>query len=146
MCREMQFAINRQVVIDGLNRRAEAKAAAEREAELEAFEEDMIRRCNDRYEAAHLQQRMDEDVRTCRDRCESNISGRAYIKERKKQLRKDVALSCLIYFAFAVVIFWLTTWTYLPLWGAAAYVAAGAMILAARLFVLRCDAEAEGIV
>lgn len=143
MCKEMQFAINRQVVIDGLNRRAEEREAAAREANLEAFEEDMIHRCNARYDAVNLQNRMDEDLRKSRERCKANISGRAYAKERRQNRRKDVALSFLAYFASVVITFWLTTWTYLPLWGAITFALGCTMFLALRLFMLHCEAETE---
>lgn len=143
MCKEMQFAINRQVVMDGLNRRAEERETAAREADLEAFEEDMIRRCNANCDEIHLQKRMDEEVRTSLEQCKAKISGRAYAKERRRNRRKDVALSCLIFFAFTVITFWLTTWTHLPLWGAITYIAGGAMFLALHLFMLHCEAMTE---
>ena len=137
MCREMQFAINRQVVLDGLNRRAEERAAAAREAELEAFEQAMIRRCNAQYDAANLQQRMDEDLRTSRERCASNISNRAAAKERRQSLHKDIAFACLIYFTYTVVLFWLTKWTHLPMWGAITYAVGGVAFLATHIQKLR---------
>lgn len=129
MCKEMQFAINRQVVIDGLNRRAEERAAAEREAALESFEDSMIRRCNAHCEETHLQNRMDEEVRTAQNRSASNISGRAKAKASRQNRQKDTALGCLAFFAYAVLLLWLTTWTYLPIWGATGYILGGAVFL-----------------
>lgn len=133
MCKEMQFAINRKVVIDGLNRRAEERAAAEREAALESFEDTMIRRCNDNYDASRLQKRMDEDVRSSIARCESNIFGRSAAKAKRQNQKKDAALGCLSFFAYSVVLLWLTTWTHMPIWGAIAYIIGGGVFLAAYL-------------
>lgn len=143
MDKEKQFAINRQVVMDGLNRRAEKRAAAEREADLDAFEDAMICRCNAQYDAARIQRRMDAEVERCREQRVSNIAKRAEVKRRKQMLHKDIALSCLVYFAFAVILFWLTTWLCMPIRGTITATAAGAMLLIIRLFQLQREAETE---
>ena len=131
-----QFEINRRVVQDGLKRRAEEREAAERETALEFYEADMIRFCNDRHEVALVQRKTDDDVRKCFGQCKHNIAGRAKAKAQKQRVQKDTALSSLSYFAYTVLMFWLTTWTYLPVWGAAAAVLGFLPVLLAHIYLL----------
>ena len=136
MDRVEQFEINRRIVQDGLNRRAEQRARAARETTLETYEADMIRACNDRHEVSLLQKKADDVVRECRDRCNHNIAERARAKAQKWSRRKDLALGCLSYFAVSVLMHWLTTWTYLPVWGAVTAQIGFLPILIAHVYLL----------
>lgn len=109
---------NRKFVQDGLNRR-------KLEGQLDAFEADMIRRCNEKYEAAYWQRQAQLD----RCQCEVRIAERAEKREKAEQIRKDITLACLIFFAFAVVMIQLASWTPLPMWTAGLCISAGVPFL-----------------
>lgn len=110
----MQCEMNRRVVQEGLRRRADRRAETERS--LEAYEVDMIRFCNDRHAMALMDERVDADVRMCRQQSNARIAKRAKIRALKQERRKDTVLDCLTYFVVTVLLFWLTAWTYLPVW------------------------------
>ncbi len=116
---------NRQIVLDGLKRRALKKAADQLETKLDAFEADMIQHCNVNHASA-----------TVRQNCRTSIAIRAKAREKralKWQAVKDVALSAFVFIAFSAGMLWLTTWTYLPLYGAATYIVGGALLLFAQI-------------
>lgn len=143
MDRVKQFAINRQVVIDGLKRRAAQKEAAERESALDAFEIDMIRMCNFHREDVQLQNKMDADTRRTRRHSRAKIASRAKAKARKQRRRKDSALGCLTFFVYTLAMFRLTVWTYFPVWGAIPMVACGALFLLLYLCKVNASRSAE---
>ena len=113
---------NRRYVQDGLNRRRQ-------ESQLNAFEDAMIRRCNEKHDEACLQERAAAAVNNDRELSKSRIAQRAEEREKTEQTRKDVSLACLIFFAFAVVMLQLATWTLLPTWAALLCVALGVPFL-----------------
>lgn len=129
MDREMQFCINRQVVLDGLNRRAEERAAAEKEATLEAFEDAMIHRINENYEGASWQRHFEDTTRLDREVINARIDKRAENKAKAEQIRKDTRLGVLIFVIYGIVVAWLTSWTHLPAWAAILYILSGSLFL-----------------
>ena len=107
---------NRKFVQDGLNRRR-------LDGELDAFEDAMIRRCNEKHYEACLQSQADEAISRNRELSKNRIAERAEKAERRekaKQTRKDIALACLIFFIFASVMVQLTICTILPVWASIA--------------------------
>lgn len=109
---------NRKYVQDGLNRR-------KLEGQLDAFEDAMIRRCNEKYEAAYW----NGVARRDQEKCMARIAERAEKREKAEQIRKDITMACLIFFAFAVVMLQLATWTPLPMWTAGLCISAGVLFL-----------------
>lgn len=109
---------NRRYVQNGLDRRR-------LEGELDAFEDEMIQRCNEKYETAYWQSVSRND----RENCKTRIAERAEKREKAQQVRKDITLACLIFFAFATVMFHLVAWTPLPLWVSLILVGFGVLFL-----------------
>lgn len=109
---------NRRYVQDRLDRRKV-------EGELDAFEDAMIQRCNEKYDAAYWQSIAERDRKNCMNR----ITARAEEREKTKQIRKDITLACLIFFAFATVMFQLAAWTPLPWWASLILVGFGVLFL-----------------
>lgn len=109
---------NRRYVQDGLNRR-------KLEGELDAFEADMIQRCNENCESAYWKGVAHHD----REKCMARITERAKQREKAKQTRKDITLACLIFFAFATVMFQLAAWTPLPWYASLILVGFGVLFL-----------------
>ncbi len=126
--RAINMAANRKIVQDGLDRRR-------LEAKLDAFEDEMIQRCNEHCYDAHLQKMADDAVKINRECQKAKIVSRAEVKRIANQRRKDTAIGCLAFSVYAIVLFWLTTCTYLPLWAAIMYTAGGAVLLA--LYICR---------
>lgn len=120
----VRFAMeaNRRYVQDGLNRR-------KLERKLDAFEDSMIRRCNEKHDEVCLQMRADAAVNLDRETSKARIAERAERREKAEQTRKDVAMACLIFFAFTVVMLQLATWTPLPLWASLILVGFGVLFL-----------------
>ena len=116
------MAANRKIVQDGLNRR-------KLEHQLDAFENTMICRCNEKYDTARIQRLADEAVNRDRMQSKARIAARAEAKAHADRLRKDIALACLIFFVFATVMFQLATWALLPVWAVLILVAFGALFL-----------------
>lgn len=112
------MAANRKIVQDGLNRR-------KLEHQLDAFEDAMIHGCNEHYEAAYWQRVARHD----REKCMNRIKARAEQKAALDSLRKDIALACLIFFAFAVVMLQLANWTPLPIYIALIMIGFGVLFL-----------------
>lgn len=135
MDREMQFDVNRRVVMDGLNRRADERAAVEREAALDAFEDAMILRVNKNCDDANWKRHFDDTDRLDLEAINARINKRAEKKAESEQIKKDTRLGNLIFLVYAIVIVWLTYWTHLPVWAAILYVASGALFL----FLYMCD-------
>lgn len=109
---------NRRYVQNGLDRR-------KLEGELDAFEDDMIQRCNENCEAAYWQ----SVARNDRENCKTRIAERAEKREKAKQARKDITLACLIFFAFATVMLQLAAWTPLPWYASLILVGFGVLFL-----------------
>lgn len=109
---------NRRYVQDGLDRR-------KLESKLDAFEDAMIRRCDEKYEAAYWK----NIARSDRENCMARIAERAERREKAEKTRKDVALACLIFFAFTVVMLQLATWTPLPVWTSLILIGFGVLFL-----------------
>lgn len=116
----VRFAMeaNRRFVQDGLNRR-------KIEHQLDAFEDDMIQRCNEKYESVYWK----GVARLEQEKCKARIVARAEQREKAEQTRKDITLACLIFFAFVVVMLQLTTWTLLPVWASFTLIALGVPFL-----------------
>lgn len=116
----VRFAMeaNRRYVQDGLNRR-------KLEHQLDAFEDDMIQRCNENYEAAYWQNVAKSD----QQKCMARIEERAEKREKAEEVRKDISLACLIYFVFAIVLLQLANWSLIPIWTALLCVAMGVPFL-----------------
>ena len=134
MDKEKQFCINRRVVLDGLNRRAEERAEAEREANLDAFEDAMIHRINENCEGASWQRHFEDTARLNLDEINARIKKRAEDKAKADEIRKDTRLGVLIFVIYGIVVAWLTSWTHLPVWTAILYILAGSLFL--LLYVL----------
>ena len=113
---------NRKYVQDGLNRRR-------LEGELDAFEDAMIRRCNEKHYEVCLQSKADEDINRVRELSKSRIAERAERREKAKQTRKDISLACLIFFAFAFVMYELAKWTPVPMCISVLYIILGFLFL-----------------
>ena len=113
---------NRKYVQEGLDRRR-------LENQLNAFEDEMFQRINENSEDAVLRNKAQKDAQLARERCKLRIAARAGAAAVAKQKRKDTVIGCLTFFAYAVVMYWLTSWTWLPIWAAAMYIAGGAMFL-----------------
>lgn len=129
MDREMQFDINRRVVLDGLNRRAEERAAVEREATLDAFEDAMIHRINENCDGAIWKRHFADTIRLDREAISARIDKRAENKAKAEQIRKDTRLGVLIFVIYGIVIAWLTKVSHLPVWAAVLYIALGVPFL-----------------
>ena len=117
---------NRRIVQEGLDRR-------KLETRLDAFENDMIQRVNENCDNAEWQRRFDDTARLDAELCKARALARAEHQSAVRQMRKDTALGCLIFFAYVVVLICLTGWTYLPVWAAGMYIAGGALFLAMYL-------------
>lgn len=109
---------NRRYVQNGLDRR-------KLECELDAFEDDMIQRCNEKYEAAYW----NGVARRDQQKCKTRIAERTEKREKTQQIRKDITLACLIFFAFATVMFQFAAWTPLPWWTSLILVSFGVLFL-----------------
>ena len=109
---------NRRYVQDGLDRR-------KLENQLDAFEDEMIERCNENHEAAYWK----NVARLDQEKCKARIVARAEQRERAEQIHKDIALACLIFFAFAVVMLHLAIWTPLPFWASLILIGYGVLFL-----------------
>lgn len=106
-CVRLAMEANRRCVQNGLDRR-------KIEGKLEAFEDAMIQRCNEKHDYVYLQNRADAAVARDRKQSQSRIAERTEKREKTKQLRKDISLACLIFFAFATVMLQLAAWTPIP--------------------------------
>lgn len=135
---------NRRIVQDGLARRQEARRQAQVEADCEAFENDMFNRLNSNYANAVWQDICGGLLAETQQECRGRINKRAESRTERQERRKDNALGCLVYFAFAVFMFWLTTWTFFPIWGALTFTAGASMILAAYLYRVNVECREEG--
>ena len=122
MDKKKQIELSRRIVQEGMNRRRT-------ERQMEEFEAKMIRFVNENAYTAELEKRISDAVRKERAIHKAQISERAKRKAAAKQRRKDTALGCLIFLIYANILSWLTTWTHLPVWAAALYIAFGALFL-----------------
>ena len=112
------MAENRRIVQDGLNRR-------KLEHQLDAFEDEMLQGVNEHCVEAYWQNVANVD----REKCKARIVARAEQKAAADRLRKDIALACLIFFAFASVMLHLAAWTPLPIYMALLMVGFGVLFL-----------------
>lgn len=119
-------AANRRIVQEGLDRRR-------LERQLNTFEDDMLRRINENHDNAIWQRQSDKAQAFLRETRKARIVARAEAKAIARQMRKDTALLCLSFVAYAAVMLLLTAWTSFPAWGAAAFIAGGVLFLAAFL-------------
>ena len=122
-------AANKRIVQEGLDRR-------KLERQLNTFEDDMLRRINENHDNAIWQGQSDNAQAFLREKCNARIVARAEAAAIARQMRKDTALGCLTFVAYAAVMLSLTAWTSLPVWGAAAFITCGALILVAFLYRL----------
>ena len=113
---------NRRIVQEGLDRRR-------LESQLDAFEDAMIQRVNEKCDTAGWQRKFDDTARLEREAINARIAQRAEHKTESKQARQDTRIGCLIFLIYGIVIAWLTSWTHLPVWAAIIYIAAGAFFL-----------------
>lgn len=123
---EKAMEANRRYVQAGLNRR-------KLERQLDAFECEMIQRVNKNCEDANWQRKLDLDAKLHREARKCRIVARAEQKCIARQMRKDTVLGILAFFAYAVVMMWLPTWTYLPVCVAIVLVACGVLFLAVHM-------------
>ncbi len=135
---------NRQIVLNGLNSRAIKKVAAQMDAEMEAFEADMIRTCNEHCEIAALDRKLDENTQAAQEiktKRMANIAARAEAKakrNRRRQIWKNTAAGGLFFSLYASGVLSLMFWTILPYWAASLLIAAGSFVLAVYASRLRC--------
>lgn len=120
-------AANKRIVQEGLDRR-------KLERQLNAFEDDMLRRINENHDNAIWQHHSDKEQAILRRTCNARIVARAEAAAIARQMRKDTALGCLTFVAYAAVMLSLIAWTPFPIWGAAAFITGGSMFLAAYLY------------
>lgn len=121
-CVRLAMEANRRYVQNGLDRR-------KIEGQLEAFEDAMIQRCNEKHDYACIQSQANAAVNHDRKMSQTRIAARAEQREKAEQIRKDVTLACLIFFAFAVVMFQLAAWTPVPWWASLILVGFGVLFL-----------------
>lgn len=122
----MAMASNRRIVQEHLDRRKIEK-------QLNTFEDEMIQRVNDNRYNAILQRDCDTALLMEREGSKLRILSRVACRAVREQIRKDTALGCLTYFAYAVVMLWLTRWTYLPVYAAVTCIVGGVLFLAVYL-------------
>lgn len=120
-------AANKRIVQEGLERR-------KLERQLNTFEDDMLRRINENHDNAIWQHHSDKEQAFLRETCKLRIVARAEAVAIARQMRKDTAIGCLSFVAYAAVMLSLMAWTSLPIWGAAAFITGGALCLAAFLY------------
>ena len=120
----MAMNANRRIVSEGLFRRKIEK-------QLDAFEDQMIRRCNERCDAANFDRKMENTLQLEEDLRKARILAREQKRAAAARIRKDTALGILSFFAASVVSLWLTTWTYLPMWAAVTLILGGLSLLVA---------------
>lgn len=118
----MAMTSNRRIVQEHLDNR-------KLEKRLNAYENEMIRRVNENCANAIMQRDTDVALMLAREGSKMRILARAEYKAVRDQKRKDTALGCLTFFAYAVLLFWLTSWTYFPVWAAATCVIGSIPIL-----------------
>ena len=121
-CVRLAMEANRRYVQDGLDRR-------KLERKLDTFEDTMIQRCNEKHDEVCLQMRADAAVNLAIEMSKARIAERAERREKAQQTRKDVALACLIFFTFSVVMLQLATWTPLPVWAALILIGFGVLFM-----------------
>ncbi len=118
----MAMNANRRIVSEGLSRR-------KMEKQLDAFEDQMIRRCNERCDAANFDRKMENTLQLEEDLRKARILAREQKRAAAARIRKDTALGILSFFAASVIFLWLTTWTYLPVWAAATLILGSLFLL-----------------
>lgn len=126
----------RRIVSLGLQHRKMERQNAEREQRLEKYERDMITHCNEHSADAKILRRLDDTVQF--DRAQAVARREARLDVLAKEQAREAAAAGAVkrYILSCVVILWLTTWTYLPLWAAVTLVAGLGVFPAAYIFRL----------
>jgi len=126
----------RQIVQAGLDRRKADRETAAREAQLERYEQDQIRCCNEHSANAKVLRLMDETGRMQREQYEARRAAKA--EALAKELEREQAATDAVkkYGVFCLVMLCLTIFTHLPMWGAITTALGMAVFPAAYIFRL----------
>lgn len=108
----------KRYVSAGLELRRHARQEAEREAKLEQYEQDMIETCNINCADARFSRQQEAAGRINREIIEARRAARA--EALAQELAKEEAATTAVkrYIITCMAIFWLTAFTYLPVWAA----------------------------
>lgn len=108
----------RQIVQAGLDRRKADRETAAREAQLERYEQDQIRCCNEHSANAKVLRLMDETGRMQREQYEARRAARQ--QALALELAREEAATDAVwkYVVFCLAMLCLTIFTHLPLWAA----------------------------
>lgn len=130
----------RTIVQSGLDRRNAAREQARNEARLENYERDMIRvsnaRCADGRAHRALEQRLQAQDREIQKEHFQRKAARMDAKAKAEEREHKTAQAFKLYTFICCFFFWLTTWTYLPVYAAVALSVSGVSILLAYLYRL----------
>ena len=127
---------NKRIVQEGLDRRKAERMYAENEARLEQYERDMIRACNKRHADAKIENMAVTADHSCKAQSRARIVSRRDAKYRKMERNNSARHAVMLYVFVIAGLFWLTTWTYMPVWTAATCMVSFLPILLVHLFQL----------
>lgn len=126
----------RQIVQAGLERRKAAREAAAREAQLEQYEQDQIRCCNEHFASAKVLRLMNETDRMQQEQVKARQAAKAEALAKELKLEQAAAGAVKTYGVFCLAILCLTIFTHLPVWAAITTVAGMGVFPAAYIFRL----------
>lgn len=126
----------KRIVSEGLARRKEDRALAEKEARLEQYEQDMIDACNIHCADAKTQRKLEETGRLSRQMAKSRREARAQARaiEEQKEEQAIEAVKSYLYICGGILL--VTAWTSFPTYAAFALIAGLAVFPAAYVFRL----------
>lgn len=126
----------RQIVQAGLERRKADREAAAREAQLERYEQDQIRCCNEHFANAKVQRLMDETGRMNREQYEARKAAREQALAMEMAREQAATDAVKKYGVFCLATLCLTIFTHLPVWAAITTVIGMGVFPAAYIFRL----------
>ena len=109
---------NKRIVREGLERRKAERREAQEEARLEQFERDMIRACNENRANTKIEREAVAADRSSKTQSKARIASRKDAKFRKMERETGTVHAVAIYAVAVAFLFWLTTWTHLPMYAA----------------------------
>lgn len=132
----MNEASAKQIVSAGLERRKEARENAEKEAQLDRYEQAQIRAINENCAGARLKRSAEQQTRKSIQEAEARRAARA-AELAEAQRKEDAAMAACRYYGLAcLAVLWLAAVTRFPFWAAVAMIAGLAVFPAAYIFRL----------
>lgn len=133
----------KQIVSAGLEQRKADRETAAQESLLEQYEQEQIRACNENCAGARMKRDAERATRLTIQKAEAKRAERA-ADLAKAQAREDAAMSALRNYGLAcLAALWLTAFTHLPIWAAAALALGLGVFPAAYIFRLYYPAGQE---